>query len=211
MSNPPPVNINFAALSDSDIEFMELATGPPADLLLAQCGLSARTTDTPVLVLDNAAGAGIVTKRLHELGINVNGLQVICGDLAPGMVEILRRRIQEKGWDAEAKVIDVLDIPYTSDTFDFILTNFQLQFLPDPALAMKEIGYTDIKIELLEFEVTFAGVKAWMDFTQRTMGAMLVDGVGEKLDSWMKEKYGDGVFSCPGWQALAVTGTAVKL
>ena len=103
----------YSHLSDN-IAFMELATGPPADLLLRQCGLLPLPTSgaSPLHILDNACGAGIVTQKIMK---DPNSLQshlsVICGDLSPPMLDVAKCRIQAGRWPAEIKTIDVLVRP----------------------------------------------------------------------------------------------------
>lgn len=105
----------YSFLSDN-IAFMELATGPPADLLLRQCGLlplpTSRSGASPLHILDNACGAGIVTQKIMEdLNSIQSHLSVICGDLSPPMLDVAKCRIQAGRWPAEIKTIDVLVRP----------------------------------------------------------------------------------------------------
>lgn len=48
------------------------------------------------------------------------------------------------------------------------------------------------------------------DFMRGAMASLMADGVGDKLERWLRAEYGDGPFECPGWTAMAVTGTVVK-
>ncbi|KAK4699559.1 E3 ubiquitin-protein ligase listerin, partial [Phenoliferia sp. Uapishka_3] len=250
------------------IEFMELATGPPGELLLQQCGLLEHpATEGQLLVLDNACGGALITKMIFESVGSEKGkeeMKVICGDLSPGMIEVAKARIKENGWNAEAKVFDVLAIPSINDQFDYVLTNFQLQFLPKPELSileshrvlkpggklgftvwvkpgwvkplqtvdptivippllttewnqpsflgmkLMELGFKDVQIEELDFTVPFESVKRFMHFLRSQMAFMLVNGNGERLETFLLDKYGDGAFAFDGWVALAVSGTVVK-
>lgn len=98
----------------------ELITGHFAELLLRQAGLppgpsgsaSAATEEGPaaLVVLDNACGTGIVSKRLWEILDEQGrvGLRLVCGDFSPSMVEWTRGRSGEEGWGARVEVVDAM-------------------------------------------------------------------------------------------------------
>lgn len=73
-----------------------------------------------------------------------------------------------------------------------------------------ELGFTDIATEVIEFDVTFESVKAAIEHLRKTMGPLLENGVGDKLEAHLEEIHGKEPFVCPGWKAIAVTGTVVK-
>lgn len=88
-------------------------------------------------VLDVAAGTGQslvpAAARVGEAG------HVIGTDLAPGMVELLRRTIREHALDnTDALVADAEQLPFDDATFDVVLCGFGLFFFPDPARALAE-------------------------------------------------------------------------
>jgi len=119
---------------------MEVATGPPADLLLKQCGVFSVAPQKPVHVLDLACGGAIVTAKLFA-ALNSSAqenVKIVCGDLAPGMVELANRRIQAGGWNAEAQVMDMTTTGLTDNSFDYVLINFAVQFLPQYDVVIKE-------------------------------------------------------------------------
>jgi len=88
-------------------------------------------------VLDVAAGTGQslvpAAARVGETG-HVTGT-----DLAPGMVEVLRRTIHEHALaNADALVADAEQLPFDDGTFDAVLCGFGLFFFPDPGRALAE-------------------------------------------------------------------------
>jgi len=88
-------------------------------------------------VLDVAAGTGQslvpAAARVGEAG-HVTGT-----DLAPGMVELLRRAIREHALDnTDALVADAEQLPFDDGTFDAVLCGFGLFFFPDPGRALAE-------------------------------------------------------------------------
>ena len=62
------------------------------------------------MVLDNACGTGIVSKRLWEILDEQGrvGLRLVCGDFSPSMVEWTRVRSGEEGWGARVEVVDAM-------------------------------------------------------------------------------------------------------
>lgn len=64
---------------------------------------------TPLRILDNACGTGVVSKILYE-GLDEErkkGLEVVCGDFSESMVEFVFKRINEEGWEgARGAVVD---------------------------------------------------------------------------------------------------------
>jgi ubiquinone/menaquinone biosynthesis C-methylase UbiE len=88
-------------------------------------------------VLDVAAGTGQslvpAAARVGDAG-HVTGM-----DLAPGMVELLRRTIREHAPNnADALVADAEQLPFDDGTFDAVLCGFGLFFFPDPGRALAE-------------------------------------------------------------------------
>jgi ubiquinone/menaquinone biosynthesis C-methylase UbiE len=87
----------------------ELITRPFAHDLVVQSGLlaAAARADAELVVFDNACGTGVVAQALFDaLPAPPAGLQVLCGDLSPGMVAAASQRIEEGGW-ARARAQDL--------------------------------------------------------------------------------------------------------
>ena len=74
---------------------MQLLPNPPASVTL----------------LDNAAGAGCVSttlvQSLQKAGKSLDGVQIVAGDTAPVILELLSQRVAHHGW---GKVINVKNI-----------------------------------------------------------------------------------------------------
>lgn len=145
---------------------MEAATAPPAHRLILQSIDRSPSSTQPILLLDNACGAGVVTKFLFELsGLEGRTVEVVAGDFEEKMVELMRARVEKNGWNARALVVDaqvrrscfpppasrlsfgfadagtdemvVQAIPFPDNHFTHVATNFAIQLLPDPILALK--------------------------------------------------------------------------
>ena len=74
--------------------------------LLEQSGILSQEKE--LVVIDNACGTGGLSSALYQnlSAEQQDRLQLICGDSAEGMVEFVKRRINDNGWKgAEARVI----------------------------------------------------------------------------------------------------------
>lgn len=93
-------------------------------------------------------------KLLESLGADRRSLKVVSGDFALGMIGVVKRRIVEHGWDPEARAFNCLvrlhylsirsshkstcsQFPYDANTFDYVFTNSQFQFMLHGDLAVK--------------------------------------------------------------------------
>lgn len=86
---------------------MEAATAPPALQLILQSIDRSPESTSPILLLDNACGAGVVTKYLFELeGMEGREVQVVAGDFEGKMVELMQARVEKNGWNAKALIVD---------------------------------------------------------------------------------------------------------
>ncbi|KAJ7052130.1 S-adenosyl-L-methionine-dependent methyltransferase [Mycena amicta] len=112
-------------------------TGVPAHAMLVQSGLLPKPP-SGALVLDNACGGGIVADKLFEKIGSGGELKLVCGDLEEAMVKSVKEKISERGWNAEALVVDAQAIPFSQNHFTHTVMNFGIQVIPDNALAMKE-------------------------------------------------------------------------
>lgn len=89
----------------------ERVTGVPAQALLIQAGLTSSDgsivhSTTKRTILDNACGTGIVTSLLFRPESKSENLEVLCGDVAEPMIEGVKQKIAEKGWNATTQVVD---------------------------------------------------------------------------------------------------------
>lgn len=82
-------------------------------------------------VLDLGCGAGTFCRLAADSGATVTGIEA-----APAFVEIARERVPEGHFD----VGDIQALPYEDDAFDRVTAFNSLQFVPDPSIALAEIG-----------------------------------------------------------------------
>jgi ubiquinone/menaquinone biosynthesis C-methylase UbiE len=90
-------------------EGAENITGPHARLLLEQAGLS--KTQSPLVILDNACGTGVVSSYLYDSDLldvgTKDNLQLTCGDFSESMVQAVKERIERSHWKgAKAQIVD---------------------------------------------------------------------------------------------------------
>lgn len=108
----------------------EHITGQFAKTLIDQSGLVANSKanpDTPLVVLDNACGTGIVSSILQkELDDQAKkNLKLTCGDISPGMLDYVKHRIGEENWqNVEVKVVDAQDSGLPSSHFTHAIASF---------------------------------------------------------------------------------------
>lgn len=87
-------------------------------------------------VLELAAGPGSLGAAWSRL-VGPGGV-VVVSDLAPGMVEVARRR-NEQFSNVSAAVVDASAIDYAEASFDVVVCRMGLMFTPSPAAAFAEI------------------------------------------------------------------------
>lgn len=93
---------HFAAVKDEGdvwVRTSKAVVGRLAAPLLLRMGLAAVGTE-PVTLLDLAAGAGVVAQELHKLlpKATLEKGSILATDNAPGMLDIMNRRIADEGW-----------------------------------------------------------------------------------------------------------------
>ena len=87
-------------------------------------------------MLELAAGPGSLGGRWSRL-VGPTG-RVVLSDIAPGMVEVARRRNEGFG-NVEIAVLDASAIDQTDASFDVVVCRMGLMFTPEPAVAFGEI------------------------------------------------------------------------
>jgi SAM-dependent methyltransferase len=87
-------------------------------------------------VLELAAGPGTLGATWSQL-VGPTGA-VVVSDIAPGMVEVARRRNEGLG-NVETAVIDVAAIDRPDKSFDVVACRMGLMFTSDPSVALAEI------------------------------------------------------------------------
>jgi enediyne biosynthesis protein CalE5 len=87
-------------------------------------------------LLELAAGPGTLGERWSQL-VGPAG-QAVISDIAPGMVEVARRRNAAFG-NVEVTLLDASSIDQPDGSFDVVVCRMGLMFTPDPAVAFGEI------------------------------------------------------------------------
>ncbi|KAG8857600.1 hypothetical protein FRB96_005618 [Tulasnella sp. 330] len=121
--------------------FFEPGTAPPADAMISQCGLlTPPSTPTPLIILDNACGTGIVTRLLCEKpALEGRPFTVFFGDVSPDMIGYCKAMVKAKGWKGvKGWAIDAQATGLPSNHMTHVLTNFGVQGFPEPIIALKE-------------------------------------------------------------------------
>jgi ubiquinone/menaquinone biosynthesis C-methylase UbiE len=86
-------------------------------------------------LLDVAAGSGAVSLQAAARGAEVTAI-----DFAPGMVDVLRRRLAAAGRDgARVEVMDGQALAFGADRFDAAVSMFGLMFFPDAEAGVAEL------------------------------------------------------------------------
>ena len=87
-------------------------------------------------LLDVAAGSGAVTRQALTLGA-----EVLATDFAPGMVELLSRRLAEDGHvDVRVEVMDGQALDLDDASFDVAISMLGLIFFPDVEAGVAELA-----------------------------------------------------------------------
>ena len=89
---------------------------------------------TPQSVLELACGTGRVTRHLRKrLPLSA---RLIATDLSPDMLEVARERLQDPSIDF--RMADAMDLPFPANSFDVVVCQFGLMFLPDKQKGVNE-------------------------------------------------------------------------
>lgn len=87
-------------------------------------------------VLEVACGTGIVTRRLREA--LPASAKLIATDLSEPMLAFARRKFSS-GESIEWQQADALALPFADQSFDAVLCQFGLMFVPDKPAALREM------------------------------------------------------------------------
>src|SRR5436190_14112443 len=85
-------------------------------------------------VLEIACGTGQVTRLLRE---HFPEARIVATDLNPGMIEVAKKIIGEQD-KIEWSVADAQELPFDDNTFDVVICQFGLMFLPDKQKGVNE-------------------------------------------------------------------------
>ncbi|KAJ5728745.1 uncharacterized protein N7483_003253 [Penicillium malachiteum] len=122
----------------------ERVTGTFAETLIEQSDIVAGSKADPecsLVILDNACGTGVVSSILHrDIDDHVKGnWKVTCGDIAEGMLQYARRRVQRDKWiNSDVKTVDVQDTKLPSGHFTHVFTSFAFMAVPRSLTALDE-------------------------------------------------------------------------
>jgi len=87
-----------------------------------------------ISVLETACGTGIVTARLRE---HLPAKAKLCAtDLNEGMINFAQAKRNPPG--IEWQVADAMTLPFPDESFDVLVCQFGVMFLPDKTAAMRE-------------------------------------------------------------------------
>ena len=87
-----------------------------------------------ISVLETACGTGIVTAKLRER--LPAGARLVATDLNEGMLNFARGKRDAAG--IEWQVADMTALPFPDQSFDFVVCQFGIMFLPDKTAGMRE-------------------------------------------------------------------------
>lgn len=87
----------------------------------------------PRLILETAAGTGVVTEALNEA---LPDAEIIATDLNPPMLEVAGRRVRSER--VRFVQADAQDLPFESGSFDLVLCQFGSMFFPDKVRGHSE-------------------------------------------------------------------------
>ena len=113
----------------SDFASMENFTGVAAPKLVRFGGVSPHSR-----VLDVACGTGVVALTAARSGAKVTG-----ADLTPELIARARENNKILGLDIDFHEADVEDLPFKTESFDIVLSQFGHIFAPRPEVALKEM------------------------------------------------------------------------
>lgn len=89
-------------------------------------------------VLDVGCGTGIVARRAAQ---QVGDDGVVVGvDLNEGMLDVARKKSAEMDPAIEWRQGDATDLPFDDGSFDAVVCQQVLQFIPEPEKALREMG-----------------------------------------------------------------------
>ncbi len=126
---------------------------PLAQLMFAHVSLHAGDR-----VLDAACGTGIVTRVAVQRCGNLS--HIIGVDLNPGMLDVARANTPTTGVPVEWRQGDVGALPFPHGSFEVVLCQQGLQFVPDPFAALREMRRVLVPGGRLAFTV-FSEVPAY--------------------------------------------------
>jgi len=115
----------------------EKVTGQFAVDMIKRVNLGAE----PFVLLDGACGTGIVTAKAYELvdKATMEQSEVLCGDIAPPMLEAVKQRIALEKWDnVQVQIVNFMEPKLPDAKFTHALINFGFMLVEKDSAAIKE-------------------------------------------------------------------------
>jgi len=84
-------------------------------------------------ILDVGCGTGIFSLELARLGVAVTGI-----DISEAMMDVARRKTEDAGANIEFIKADAMQLPFTANSFDKIVSVSALEFTPDLKAVLEE-------------------------------------------------------------------------
>jgi len=88
-------------------------------------------------VLDVACGTGVVAREVAK--ISGHEARITGVDFSPGMLAVAEQEATRDGVSAEWRQADACELPFEDASFDVILCQQGLQFVPDKGMAVREM------------------------------------------------------------------------
>lgn len=127
---------NFYAALDSDVpSFYDRLLGPVFFVDFADDIARRTAATTPLKVLETAAGTGIVSRRLRDL--LPAAAQLTVTDLNAAMLDVARGKFTAKE-RVDIEPADAAALPFPDASFEALVCQFGLMFVPDKARAFRE-------------------------------------------------------------------------
>lgn len=124
-------------LKDNAPQVYEQGVVPLMFRPLAELTFKSVSLDGSERVLDAACGTGIVTRVAMERFSNIR--KMVGVDLNPGMLEVAGANTPKTNIPIEWQQGDICALPFPDGSFDVVLCQQSLQFIPDKAAALREM------------------------------------------------------------------------
>lgn len=121
----------------------ERATLPFARELVQRSRITSVTADTPLNVLDQACGTGVVGLALHDMlaGRPETSWKLTCTDVSQPMLDAFQERVKTAGWkNTDAKISDIQKNGLLSAQYTHVFSSFGKE---EHTCSRKYLEYAD--------------------------------------------------------------------
>ncbi|MDB5337191.1 MAG: rebM 1 [Planctomycetaceae bacterium] len=96
------------------------------------------SNDRPIRVLDVGTGTALIPLELCRRDVPT---QITAIDLAAYMLQVGQRNVIREGLQSRIKLehLDAKDLPYSSGSFDWVISNSIVHHIPDPLPCLREM------------------------------------------------------------------------